>query len=129
MLFLAFRKKLLSKRFLGRGCLKIEKRFCPMASEQGHASANLASTEQWFLLTTAHFASQSKFLRKLVCNRTTFLMKSLSLRILSKKLRSPCFSQVPAGSDCPLFEAIRQKLILLLLRLSTKYLFDGKLRG
>ena len=43
MLFLAFRKKLLSKRFLGRGCLKIEKRFCPMASEQGHAPANLAS--------------------------------------------------------------------------------------
>ena len=43
MLFLAFRKKLLSKRFLGRGCLKIEKRFCPMASEQGHAFANLAS--------------------------------------------------------------------------------------
>ena len=43
MLFLAFRKKLLSKKFLGRGCLKIEKRFCPMASEQGHAFANLAS--------------------------------------------------------------------------------------
>ena len=100
-----------------------------MASEQGHASANLASTDQWFLLTTDHFASQSKFLRKLVCNRTTFLMKSLSLRILSEKLRFPCFSQVPAGSDYPLFEAIGQKLMLLLLHLSTKYLFDRKLRG
>ena len=64
-----------------------------MASEQGHAPANLASQ-----------------------------------RILSEKLQFPCFSQVPAGSDCPLFEAIRQKLLLLLLRLSTKYLFDGKLR-
>ena len=94
MLFFAFRKKLLSKRFLGRGCLKIEKRFCPMASEQGHAFANLASQ-----------------------------------RILSEKLRFPCFSQVPAGSDYPLFEAIGQKLMLLLLHLSTKYLFDRKLRG
>ena len=128
MLFSAFWKKLLSKRFLGRECLKIEKRFCPYGFKQGHAPANLASTEQWFLLTTAHFASQSKFLRKLVCNRTTFLMKSLSLRILSEKLRFPCFSLVPTGSDCPLFEAIRQKLCLLLLRLATKYLFDGKLR-
>ena len=94
MLFFAFRKKLLSKKFLGRGCLKIEKRFCPMASEQGHAFANLASQ-----------------------------------RILSEKLRFPCFSQVPAGSDYPLFEAIGQKLMLLLLHLSTKYLFDRKLRG
>ena len=68
--------------------------FVLMASEQGHAPANLASQ-----------------------------------RILSEKLQFPCFSQVPAGSDCPLFEAIRQKLLLLLLRLSTKYLFDGKLRG
>jgi len=32
------------------------------------------------MLTTAHFALQSNFLRKLVCIRTTFLMKSLSLR-------------------------------------------------
>ena len=93
MLFFAFRKKLLSKRFLGRRYLKIDERFCLMASEQGHAPANLASQ-----------------------------------RILSEKLQFPCFSQVPAGSDCPLFEAIRQKLLLLLLRLSTKYLFDGKLR-
>jgi len=34
--------------------------------KSGHAPANLALTEQWFLITTAHFASQSKFLRKLV---------------------------------------------------------------
>ena len=46
----------------------------------GHALANLALTEQWFMLTTAHFALQSNFLRKLVCIRTTFLMKSLSLQ-------------------------------------------------
>jgi len=46
----------------------------------GHAPAKFALTEQWFMLTTAHFASQSNFLRKLVCIRTTFLMKSLSLR-------------------------------------------------
>ena len=46
----------------------------------GHAPANFALTEQWFMLTTAYFASQSNFLRKLVCIRTTFLMKSLSLR-------------------------------------------------
>ena len=46
----------------------------------GHAPANFALTEQWFMLTTAHFASQSNFLRKLVCIRTTFLMKSLSLQ-------------------------------------------------
>ena len=45
----------------------------------GHALANFALTEQWFMLTTAHFASQSNFLQKLVCIRTTFLMKSLSL--------------------------------------------------
>ena len=44
------------------------------------APANFALTEYWFMLTTAHFASQSNFLRKLVCIRTTFLMKSLSLR-------------------------------------------------
>jgi len=44
----------------------------------GHAS--FALIEQWFMLTTAHFATQSNFLRKLVCIRTTFLMKSLSLR-------------------------------------------------
>ena len=48
--------------------------------EIGHAPANFALTEQWFMLTTAHFALQSNFLRKLVCIRTTFLMKSLSLQ-------------------------------------------------
>ena len=72
----------------------------------GHAPANLALTEQWFLITTAHFASQSKFLRKLVCIRTTFLMKSLSLRILSFKLRFACFQQVLTGSDYPSFRPI-----------------------
>ena len=57
-------------------------RLAPMQyrHEIEHAPANLALTEQWFLLTTAHFASPSNFLRKLVCIRTTFLMKSLSLR-------------------------------------------------
>ena len=38
----------------------------PITLQPGHAPASLALTEQWFLLTTAHFASQSKFLRKLV---------------------------------------------------------------
>ena len=75
--------------------------------KSGHALANLALTEQWFLITTAHFASQSKFLRKLVCIRTTFLMKSLSLQILSFKLRFACFQQVLTGSDCPSFRVIR----------------------
>ena len=73
--------------------------------ENEHAPANLALTEQWFLLTTAHFASPSNFLRKLVCIRTTFLMKSLSLRILREKLRFSCFSQV-SGSDYPSFRPI-----------------------
>ena len=72
----------------------------------GHALANFALTEQWFMLTTAHFASQSKFLRKLVCIRTTFHVKSLSLRILSEKRQFLCFSQVPAGSDYPDFRPI-----------------------
>ena len=81
----------------------------------GHALASLALTEQWFLLTTAHFASQSKFLRKLVCNRTTFLMKSLSLRILSEKLRFSCFSQVPTGSDYPEFRPILPKIFYILI--------------
>ena len=52
----------------------------PYRSVSGHAPANFALTEQWFMLTTAHFALQSNFLRKLVCIRTTFLMKSLSLQ-------------------------------------------------
>ncbi len=58
------------------------KAFAPMqyGHEIGHAPANFALTEQWFMLTTAHFALQSNFLRKLVCIRTTFLMKSLSLQ-------------------------------------------------
>ncbi|EEJ50409.1 hypothetical protein HMPREF6123_2305 [Oribacterium sinus F0268] len=38
MLFFAFRKKLLSKKFLGRGCLKIEKRFCPYGFGTGARS-------------------------------------------------------------------------------------------
>ena len=74
--------------------------------KSGYALANFALTEQWFLITTAHFASQSKFLRKLVCIRTTFLMKSLSLQILSFKLRFARFQQVPAGSDYPSFRPI-----------------------
>ena len=73
--------------------------------KSGHAPANFALTEQWFLITTAHFASQSKFLRKLVCIRTTFLMKSLSLQILSFKLRFARFQQVPAGLRLPLFQS------------------------
>ena len=32
----------------------------------------------------------------------TLPLTSPSQRILSEKLRYPCFSQVPAGSDCPL---------------------------
>ena len=72
--------------------------------KSGHAPANFATTEQWFLITTAHFASQSKFLRKLVYIRTTFLMKSLSLRILSFKLRFARFQQVPAGLRLPFFQ-------------------------
>ena len=52
----------------------------PYRPVSGHAPANFALTEQWFMLTTAHFALQSNFLRKLVCIRTTFLMKSLSLQ-------------------------------------------------
>ena len=32
----------------------------------GHALANFALTEQWFMLTTAHFALQSNFYEKLV---------------------------------------------------------------
>ena len=32
----------------------------------------------------------------------TLSLTSPSQRILSEKLRYPCFSQVPAGSDCPL---------------------------
>ena len=51
-----------------------------MGLNWGYALATLALTEQGFLLTTAHFASQSNFLWKLVCTRTTFLMKSLSLQ-------------------------------------------------
>ena len=42
MLFLAFRKKLLSKRYWGRRYVKKDERFCPYGFEQGHASANLA---------------------------------------------------------------------------------------
>ena len=44
------------------------KAFAPMqyGHEIGHASANFALTEQWFMLTTAHFALQSNFQRKLV---------------------------------------------------------------
>ena len=72
--------------------------------KSGYALANFALTEQWFLITTAHFASQSKFLRKLVCIRTTFLMKSLSLQILSFKLRFARFQQVPAGLRLPFFQ-------------------------
>ena len=34
---------------------------CRMGLYSGHAPANLAMTEQWFLLTTAHFALQSNF--------------------------------------------------------------------
>jgi|GEM_PF-1335793 len=59
---------------------ELELRLKQDRSEGGHALASLALTEQWFLLTTAHFASQSNFLWKLVCIRTTFLMKSLSLQ-------------------------------------------------
>ena len=40
------------------------------------------------MLTTAHFTLQSNFLRKLVCIRTTFLMKSLSLQ--HELQASPC---------------------------------------
>ena len=35
-------------------------------NEIGWAPANFALTEQWFMLTTAHFALQSNFQRKLV---------------------------------------------------------------
>ncbi|WP_304072855.1 hypothetical protein, partial [Oribacterium sinus] len=35
----------------------------PYRSVSGHAPANFALTEQWFMLTTAHFALQSNFLR------------------------------------------------------------------
>ena len=34
--------------------------------KRGHALAKLALTEQWFMLTTAHFALQSNFYEKLV---------------------------------------------------------------
>ena len=42
-------------------------------------------------------------------------MKSLSLRILSEKLRFSCFSQVPTGSDYPSFRPILPKIYLILI--------------
>ena len=37
-------------------------------------------------------------------------MKSLSFRVLSEKLRFSCFSQVPTGSDYPVFRPILSKI-------------------
>ena len=110
-----------------RDCKKSKNFLNNIGLKRGHALASLALTEQWFLLTTAHFASQSNFLRKLVCNRTTFLMKSLSLRILSEKLRFSCFSQVPTGSDYPEFRPILPKIFYILIFYSSFFLYKGAL--
>ena len=42
-------------------------------------------------------------------------MKSLSLRILSEKLRFSCFSQVPTGSDYPYYRPILHYSLHLLI--------------
>ena len=63
----------------------------------GHAPANLAPAKG---RTGIHQR------RSLQCSigmeSGTLPLTSPSQRILSEKLRYPCFSQVPAGSDCPL---------------------------
>ena len=51
--------------------------------EIGHAPANFALTEQWFLLTTAHFALQ-----------TNFKLRFSSLSVSTDGLRLPSFMPI-----------------------------------